>query len=135
MQGRLELGDLLLIAEAVLEESAEHLHRTVSLWRIESALAAPFASVGGVDLYPDPVERAAICCSRLVRNQPFPRKNEEIAYLCMGAMLEQADFFWTRPPGGDREADEAIRALEARTWSEEKFVSWVRSRFSFEGRR
>jgi prophage maintenance system killer protein len=132
MQRRLELGDLLLIAEAVLGEPAEHLHRTISLWRVELALAAPFASVGGVDFYSDPVERAAICCSRLVRNRPFPRGNRKIAYLCMTELLEQAGLALS--PQGKREVGDATRALEAGTLSEEEFVAQVRSWISYEGR-
>lgn len=134
MQSRLELGDLLLIAEAVLGEPAERLHRTISLWRVESALATPFVSVAGVDLYPDPVERAAICCSRLVRNRPFPRENREIAYLCMGELLGQVGFSLALSPEGEREMEDATQALEAGTLSEEEFVSLVRSWVVCEGR-
>lgn len=134
MQGHLELGDLLLIAEAVLGESAEHLQRTVSLARLEPALTAPFASVGGIDLYPDPVERAAICCSRLLRNHPFPRENRQIAYLCMRDLLEQAGYSWPLSPQSAGEIADAMGALEVGKLSEEEFVSWVRSQVSFEGR-
>jgi death on curing protein len=128
MQERLGLVDLLLIAEAVLREPAERLHRTVSLWRVESALAAPFVSDGGVELYPDPVERAAICCSRLVRNHPFPHGNKKIAYLCMREMLGRGGVPWLGSRGGEAEIAGAINELEAGTWSEERFVFWVRSR-------
>ena len=134
MQRRLGLVDLLLIAEAVLGEPAERLFRTVSLWRVESALAAPFVSDGGLDLYPDPVERAAICCSRLVRNRPFPHGNRQIACLCMRELLEGAGFSWSLSTEDEREADEMIKALEAGTLSEERFVSWVRSQVPFEER-
>ena len=134
MQGRIGMGDLFLIAEAVLGEPAARLHREVSLWRVESALAAPFTKIGGVDLYPDPVGRAAICCSRLVRNAPFLRGNREIAYLCMQELLGRAGFSWSPSAEGAPEVDEAIRALEAGTLSEEEFVSRVRSWVSSEGR-
>lgn len=133
MQRRLLLVDLFLIAEAVLGEPAQRLFRTVSLWRVESALAAPFVRVGEVELYPDPVERAAICCSRLVRNRPFPRGNRQIACLCMRELLDRAGFSWSFSTEDEREAEEMIRALEAGTLSEENFVSWVRSWIPSEG--
>lgn len=134
MQSGLELGDLLLIAEAVLGEPAERLQHTISLSRLQPALIAPFASVGGVDLYPDPVERAAICCSRLVRSHPFPCKNEQIAYLCMRELLERADVSWAPSRQGAHEVADAIRALEAGKLSEEQFVARVRSQVSLEER-
>jgi len=128
MRERLGFVDLLLIAEAVLGEPAERLHRTVSLWRVESALAAPFASDGGVELYADPVERAAICCSRLIRNRPFPHGNEAVAFECMREMLERGGFPWPRPHEDAVEIASLLRALAVGTLSEERFVSWVRSR-------
>jgi prophage maintenance system killer protein len=124
---RLEFGELMMIAEAVLGESAERLHRSISLWRVQLALAAPFVRIGGVELYPDPLERAAICCSRLVRNRPFPRGNKEIAYLCMREMLERAGVSWPLSPHREVELDGMIEALAAGTLSEGEFVSWIRS--------
>jgi prophage maintenance system killer protein len=128
----LGLVDLLLIAEAILGEPAERLHRTVSLWRIESALTAPFTGVGGVELYPDGAEKAAICCSRLIRNRPFPHGNREIAYLCMREMLERGGLAWRSSAGADAQIDAVIKELEAGTLSEEQFVSCVRSRVASE---
>jgi prophage maintenance system killer protein len=124
---RLEFGELMMIAEAVLEESAERLHRTVSLWRVQMALAAPFLRIGGVELYPDPVERAAICCSRLVRNRPFSRGNKEIAYLCMREMLARAGVSWPLSRQKEGELDRMIEALALGRLSEGEFVSWIRS--------
>jgi prophage maintenance system killer protein len=133
MQERLGFSDLLLIAEAVLGEPAERLHREVSLWQVESALAAPFLSDGPVEVYPDPAERAAICCSRLTRNRPFPRGNREIAYLCMREMLERGGTSWSPSPQVEDEINDVIRALESGTLNEEQFVFWVRSAVASEG--
>jgi death-on-curing protein len=69
MPERLELADLLLIAEAVLGESAEHLALVIGHSGADSALAAPFASFDGIEFFDDPVERAAICCSRIIRRE------------------------------------------------------------------
>jgi prophage maintenance system killer protein len=128
MRERLGFVDLLLIAEAIVGEPAERLHRAVSLWRVESALSAPFVSVGGIDLYPDPVERAAICCSRLVRNRPFSHGNAQIAYFCMREMLDRAEVPWPSSQTASIEIADAIKRVEAGTWSEERFVSLVRAR-------
>lgn len=128
MQERLGLGDLLLIAEAVLNSKAEELARIVLVSSAESALAAPYASFGGIDFYPDPVERAAICCSRIIRNSPFPDGNKRVGYECMREMLERDDLPWPRPSEDAVEIAETVEALAARTLNEEEFVTWVRER-------
>jgi len=128
MHERLGLGDMLLIAEAVLNSKAEELARTVLIPSAESALAAPYASFGGVDFYPDPIQRAAICCSRIIRNHPFPDGNKLVGYECMREMLERDGFPWPRPSEDAVEIAETVEALATATLSEEEFVRWVRER-------
>lgn len=125
---RLELADLLLIAEAVLDQPAEELARIVQIPEAESALAAPFATFAGVVFYNDPAERAAICCSRIIRNHPFPNGNHRVGYECMREMLERADLPWPRPSEDAEQIADTIGALAARELSEAAFVIWVRTR-------
>ncbi len=129
---QLEIAELLLIAEAILAESAERLARMILLPSAESALAAPFASFDGVDFYPDPVERAAICCSRIVRNHPFPDGNKRVAYECMREMLERAEIPWPRPSEDVDEIATMVERLAGREVSEQEFVAWVRRRTELE---
>ncbi len=128
MPERLEFTDLVLIAEALLGETAEHLARVILIPSAESALAAPFASFGGVDFYEDPAERAAICCSRIIRNHPLPDGNKRLGYECMREMLERSGIPWPRPSEDVDEISSTIEGLAARTISEREFVSWVRRR-------
>jgi death on curing protein len=125
---RLHLADLLLIAEAVLDQSAEELARVVRTPGAESALEAPFATFAGVVFYNDPAERAAICCSRILRNHPFPDGNNRVAYECMREMLERAGLPWPRPTEDAEKIADTIEALAARELSEAAFVIWVRTR-------
>lgn len=125
-QNRLSLADLLLIAEAVLAVPAEELHRLIPLGAAEAALAAPFASVGGTELYPDPVDRAAICCSRMVRARPFPERNSQVGYECMLEMLARAGCEWPRLDAAA--AALIVERLARREASEAEFVRWVRRR-------
>src|ERR1700748_2590325 len=90
MADRLSVWDFLLIAESVLGIPAEELARNTSIPSLESALAAPFAGMADAMFYEDPVERAAICCSRLIRNHPLLEGNKEVSYECMREMLERA---------------------------------------------
>jgi death-on-curing protein len=128
MSQRLEIADLLLIAEALFARSAEELSRVILIPGAESALAAPFASFGGVDFYDDPAERAAICCSRIIRNHPLPDGNKRLGYECMREMLDRSGLPWPRPSEDVDEIASTIEGLAARTISERNFVRWVKRR-------
>jgi hypothetical protein len=64
----LSLAEFLLVAEVATGVPAETLARLPNLGLSESALAAPAASFGGVDFYPDFVDKAAVLCARIARN-------------------------------------------------------------------
>jgi len=129
MANRLEIAEFLLIAEAVLSTPAEQLSRFTRLPAAEAALAAPFARLGGVEFYPDPVERAAICCARIIRNNPLPDGNKRVAYECMRELLERAGIAWPLARGEDAaEVARMVEALAARTLSEADFVRWAKGR-------
>ncbi len=128
MSAPLELADFLLIAEAVLEIPAEELADVVLVPGAESALAAPFASFGGADFYDDPAERAAICCSRIIRNHPLPDGNTRLGYECMREMLERDGIAWPRASEDAAEIASTIERLASRDISEQDFVRWVKQR-------
>lgn len=128
MSDRLALADFLLIAEAVLETPAEDLVRTVLIGSAESALAAPFATFAGIVFYDEPVEQAAICCSRIIRNHPLPDGNKRVGYECMREMLERGGFPWPRPQEDAAYIATAVEALAGRKMSERNFVTWVKVR-------
>jgi death-on-curing protein len=112
----------------VLGSSAEQLVRVVRVPEVESALAAPFASFDGINFYGDPAERAAICCSRIIRNHPLPDGNKRLGYECMREMLERSGIPWPRPSKDVDEIASTIEGLAARTISEQDFVRWVKRR-------
>jgi prophage maintenance system killer protein len=127
MQSQLEFIDALLIAEALLEVPAEQLQRVVPIAATQAALAAPFATVAGDELlYPDAIERAVICCSRIARGGLFPYGNRRIAFVCMREMLARDGFRWTRDDAAESTA--MVERLASREVSHEEFVRWVRGR-------
>jgi death on curing protein len=128
MSDRLELADFLVIAEAVLGISAEQLARAVRVPEVESALAAPFAGFGSTDFYGHPAERAAVCCSRIIRNHPLPDGNKRLGYECMREMLERSGIAWPRPSEDAEEIAATVEGLAARSISEDDFVRWVMRR-------
>jgi death-on-curing protein len=123
---RLSVEDLLLIAEAVLRAPAEGLARASRLDAAASALAAPFAGERGGDPYPHLADKAAILCSRLVRNHPLPDGNKRVALLAMLELVARNRGIWLPPAGGQEEIAATIEDLAARELSEAAFVAWVR---------
>ena len=108
----LDLEDFLLVAEAVLQIPAEDLARITRLDLAESALHAPAATFGGVEFYPDLASKAAVLCSRIIRNHPLPDGNKRLGYLCALEFVARNDGSWT-PPAEDPEGDATVAAIEA----------------------
>ena len=126
----LGLGDVIVIAAAVLRIDPEVLGRTSRISTADSAVHAPSASFGGVEFYPGLVEKIGVLGYRLVRNHPFPNGNKRVAFLAMVEMAERNDSQWTEPeedPEGD-ETVEMMLAAAAGTIDEASFVAWVRTR-------
>ncbi len=127
----LDLVDFLLIAEAALGVEVAVLQRMTSLHLAESALAAPAAEFGGSEFYPEIHTKAAILCSRIVRNHPLPDGNKRLAYLCAVEFVERNGFFWQPPAGDDPGGNETvtvIQALAAGDNDEAEFAQWVAGR-------
>lgn len=122
----IDLADFLLVAEAILNVPAEELARGPRIQHAESALAAPYASYRGEAFYPDPVERAAILCSRIVRNHPLPDGNKRVAYVLMREALLREGLTFNHPEDDQEATADVIERLAARTLSEEKFVAWLK---------
>lgn len=124
---KLSIEDLLCIAEAVLGISAERLARAARLGAAASALAAPFVADGARDRHPGLDDKAAILCSRLVRNHPLPDGNKRVALLAMLELVARNDGIWIPPLGGQDEIATTIERLAARELSEAAFMAWVRA--------
>jgi death-on-curing protein len=54
---------------------------------LDSAVAQPKATFGGVDLYPTVVEKAAALCFSLVQNHPFVDANKRVGHAAMETFL------------------------------------------------
>jgi death-on-curing protein len=57
------------------------------LGALESAIAQPKATFGGVDLYPTLVEKAPALCFALVRDHPFIDGNKRVGHAAMETFL------------------------------------------------
>ena len=127
---QIDLAEFLVIAERVLGVDAKALKSAAKLDAAESALAAPFMGFGDTLFYPDPAQRAAIVCSRIIRNHPLPDGNKRTGYLCMRMQLEGAGLTFNHPDGDQDKTADMIEALAARTLSEDDFVEWVKAQTS-----
>ena len=54
---------------------------------LESALARPFATFDGKDLYPNAIDKASAILESMVINHPFIDGNKRIAYVLMRLIL------------------------------------------------
>ena len=59
---------------------------------LDSAIAQPRQSFGGVDLYPTLVEKAAALCYSLVLNHPFVDGNKRVGVLALDTFLKLNGF-------------------------------------------
>ena len=126
----LGLGDVVMIAAAVLRIDPEVLLRTSRISTADSAVHAPAASFGGVEFHPGLVRKIGVLGYRLVRNHPFPDGNKRVAFLAMVEMAERNDAQWTEPeedPEGD-ETVEMMLAAAAGSVDEANFITWVQTR-------
>jgi len=124
----LSLADFLLVAETATGVPAEELARLPSLGLAESALAAPAASFGGAEFYPDLVDKAAVLCARIVRNHPLPDGNKRTAFLALVEFVERNGHEWT---DSERDPDETVAVIEAVAagdLNEAQLAAWMRSR-------
>lgn len=110
------------IAAAILGIDADEAAHVVDVGKASSALAAPFAEFGGHVLFPDPVHRCAVTCSRIVRNHALPDENKRAGVVAMETMLEELGLVLVVD---DEPYAATIEQLAASDLSEAQFIAWV----------
>lgn len=120
----LDVADFLLIAEAVLGVPAERIADWPGVGRADSALQAPAASFGGVEFYPDLIDKAAVLSMRLARNHPLPDGNKRVAYLALVEFLARNGIEWSPPSVEETVA--TIEDVAAGQISERELANWLR---------
>ena len=111
-----DLATFLVIAEIHSGIDASRLARMDRVVQLAgSALAAPFAGYGEVELYPSLADKAAIYASRIMRNHPLPDGNKRTAYDVMVEFIERNGPRVHTPlggPHGDGRDDRAPRGSD-----------------------
>jgi death-on-curing protein len=83
-----EFGDFCDVAADILGTTPEQIARLPNVGLAASALAAPRAGFGDVEIYSTIPEKAAILLERLARNHPLPDGNKRAAFFLTGLFLE-----------------------------------------------
>lgn len=91
---------------------------------LESAIASPLQSFGGVDLYPTIIEKAARLAFCIVLDHPFFDGNKRIGALSLFSTLELNGI---KAEINDNDAVEIFLRLAAGTLAYEELLSWVKS--------
>ena len=126
---RIELGDLLLIAEVHTGISANRLARIPRVLALaEAALAAPFTGFGDYEAFPSPQEKGAVYCARIATYHPLPDGNKRTAYDVMREFFDRNGLTFTHPPEGLNSTAQVIEDLAATIISETEFIAWIRKR-------
>jgi prophage maintenance system killer protein len=98
---RIELGDLLLIAEGHTGIGANQLARIPRVLALaEAALAAPFTGFGEYEAFPSLQEKGAVYCARIATYHALPDGNKRTAYDVMREFFDRNGLPFTHPPEG-----------------------------------
>ena len=95
---------------------------------LEAAVARPFATFDGEDLYPDVASKAAALLHSLVSNHPFVDGNKRTGVLAAELLL---DVNGVDLVASDDEFEEMVMAVASGTLDIEQLVIWFRQRTRF----
>ncbi|MGH7630585.1 MAG: type II toxin-antitoxin system death-on-curing family toxin [Gemmatimonadales bacterium] len=118
----LTLGEVLELYTRIMTKSGGSAGLR-DLGALESALAQPRASFGGVDLYPTLAEKAVALGFSLIRNHPFRDGNKRIGHAALEATL-MLNGHELRAEVADAEA--TVLAVAEGSCSREQLLEWVR---------
>jgi len=93
--------------------------------RLQAALAQPFVTYDGEDLYPGVLPKAVALAYFLIQGHPFHDGNKRIGYAAMLVMLRHNGF---RLVADVDEAERTVLGVASSQISHDEFEAWVRSR-------
>ncbi len=120
----LDLADYVAIAAEVTGLDAATIMKAANLDLADSALHAPAAGFGETEFYPDFVDKAAVLIVRLAKNHPLPDGNKRAAWLALRMFVEINGWSWLKRPSID-DAEQAVLAIAAGEWDEERTADWL----------
>ena len=121
----LDLTDYLAIAAEITGLDLITLANVTRLSGADSALHAPAAGFGDVDMYPDFVDKAAVLLVRLNKNHPLPDGNKRAAWVSMRMFVATNGWTWREQPSID-DAEATVLAIAAGQLDEAGASAWLR---------
>lgn len=91
---------------------------------LESALARPYQTFDGANLYPTTYEKAAAVAESLIINHPFVDGNKRTGFLTMLAILSEGNLVMTVPNDAIYDFTIAISTGELKS---EQIVEWLKT--------
>jgi death on curing protein len=90
---------------------------------LESAIARPFQTFGGDDLYPTVFEKAAALGESLIINHPFVDGNKRTGFLAMTSFIQEEGFVFK-----SSQEDAYVFTIDISTGSKsfEEIVEWLK---------
>jgi death-on-curing protein len=123
----LDIADYVAIAVEVTGLDAATVMKAANLDLADSALHAPAAGFGDTEFYPDFVEKAAVLIVRLAKNHPLPDGNKRAAWVALRMFVELNGWSWGERPSVD-DAEQAVLAIAAGEWDEDRTTQWLREK-------
>lgn len=91
---------------------------------LESALARPFQTFGGDDLYPTIFKKAAAVGESIIMNHPFIDGNKRSGYLLMEALLRYEGY---KIIASDEDLYNFVISISTGSISFEEIVEWLKN--------
>lgn len=91
---------------------------------LESAIARPFQTFGGDDLYPSVFEKAAALAESLIINHPFVDGNKRTGFLAMASLIQEESLILTAT-----QEDAYLLTIDISTGSKafDEIVDWLKA--------
>ena len=121
---RLSLSEVLRIHRDVLATSGGS-SGTRDLGRLQSALAQPWATFDGAELYPDLIEKAAVVGFSIVAGHPFVDGNKRVGHAAMEIFLILNG--WVLEANVD-EQEAIVLGVASGKVERSEFTAWLRTR-------
>lgn len=90
---------------------------------LESAIARPFQTFDGIDLYDTIFEKAAAVAESIIFNHPFVKGNKRIAFKVMELLLNKNSFSFNI---SDEESYEKRNDFATHKLSYDEVVAWIK---------
>ena len=123
------LAEALAIAEAVTGIDATVLSRVARLELLDSALHAPQAGFGGVEFYPDFVDKVAVLVVHIARNHPLPDGNKRLAWQTLTMFCALNGYELNSPV---KEAGSTMLSIAAGELDEATVAGWPADRMDID---